>query len=191
MSSQCRIWARIWDRCVSLVTTDICSSAMCFSFCVCKKNKIKKTLGKKGSGISLHDYLVFVYRCYKIETGADLILCCICLHRYYFWLETTKNWVPSMPPHHLCLIPMGMNKKLKIRGCKKCHFSNPQIFHFEKIMGSSPWKSGCQLFERRPFFIVKKTKSASQQRWKLFYHFYFGVFIFTKRYCTHRFYALF
>ena len=28
---------------------------------------------------------------------------------------------------------------------------------------------------KKTFFIVKKTKNASQQRWKLFYHFYLGV----------------
>ena len=79
-------------------------------------------------------------------------------------------WVPSMPPHHLSLIFIGMKQKkcfsifeLKIGEFMKCHFfkfTNFQFLFSQTFRDWSPWKwcKGCLAFLKKIISDLKRLK---------------------------------
>ena len=61
------------------------------SSCICRLLAQTKTVGRSKGNWQWHWYV----------STTLCTLYCICLHRCYFWLENHRNWIPSMPTHHL------------------------------------------------------------------------------------------
>ena len=84
--------------------------------------------------------------------------------------DCQKNWVPSMLPHNLCLISMGMGKKWKLVDLKMSFFQIHQFSILKKLWDlahenlekmtqrARMWLNlyACQAVQKKTFFIARK-----------------------------------